>query len=506
MPPRHEKRTTALLMVVHLLLVMPLAGSLNIWADEASTMYSTEHGFWNAFQNAATVERQAPLYFWLMSLWRSVDHSIFFARTFSVLCCVAAIAIFAGLAKRLLSPRAALLATAFLALHPFLIWASLEIRVYAMVILLSAILLRLFFAGLIDEQDRPITPIRIAFTLTSIVAIYTNYYLLFVLGGLFVALVATRRWKAAAAYFGAMVLVMLAFIPLVTQVLASFGANTSTYIEPRSVIEGIRVLWHHCLTYLLPAGIFPETEEMSSVRVARLWIARAALVGLVILTIRAFRSLSERTAILGIIAGTTSAGLMVAYFLLGPAYVEIRHASIVFVPLILFMASLLSDVFGTVGDRVQKVVLAAAGLILLLSFAYSIRTLYPQNAKRGDWARIGEFIMQNEAPGQPIVVFTTFDALALPYHYRGVNKVLPDEKYFDFGAEADPRTEESLLQQTDFVISEIPADAQAVWLVVNEKCIRTRACVPLENYIRTNYTIEKEQDFYLEKLYLLRRK
>ena len=33
------------LIVLHILIVLPLAYFLNIWADEASTLYTTQHGF-----------------------------------------------------------------------------------------------------------------------------------------------------------------------------------------------------------------------------------------------------------------------------------------------------------------------------------------------------------------------------------------------------------------------------------------------------------------------------
>src|SRR6476620_6828221 len=118
----HDRRTTGvwLLIACHLLIVLPLAWHLNIWSDEASSLYSTEHISF-AFQNAASIERQAPLYFWILSLWRTVNGSIFFARLLSALFSVAAIWLFAGLTQRVLkSRRASLLATAFFAVHPIL--------------------------------------------------------------------------------------------------------------------------------------------------------------------------------------------------------------------------------------------------------------------------------------------------------------------------------------------------------------------------------------------------
>jgi hypothetical protein len=133
-------------------------------------------------------------------------------------------------------------------------------------------------------------------------------------------------------------------------------------------------------------------------------------------------------------------------------------------------------------------------------------SLYPEGVKRGDWGRIAEFIEDNERPNQPIMVFTTFDALCLPPHYNGVNRVLPDERYFSYGLEGPPGSAESLVSETDFFISEIPESAEQIWLALNEKCLGGDACRPLQNYIDANYTIGIEKDFYLERLYLLNRK
>jgi hypothetical protein len=127
-------------------------------------------------------------------------------------------------------------------------------------------------------------------------------------------------------------------------------------------------------------------------------------------------------------------------------------------------------------------------------------------AKRGDWARVAAFLEEREKPGQPVVVFTTFDALALPYHYKGVNRILPDERFFDWELEGPPGSASAWRRQTEFVISEIPPEAREVWLLTNEKCGSGSECGPLENFVRANYTIVEEKDFYKEKVRLLRRK
>lgn len=510
-----NKRTfsPASLILLHLLIVLPLAYFLNIWADEASTLYTTQHGILTAFHNAATDERQAPLYFWILSLWRSVNASIFFARLFSVICSVLAIKVFADFVQRIFSPRTAVLATAFFAFHPFLIWASLEIRVYSLVILLSIILIRLFFASFFEAEDvgtkKTQTRNRILFLLAAAFALYTNYYLGFALAGFFAALLVAGKWREARNYLGLMLLVAMLFSPLLlTNFESQFAANTSGFKEQGSIIKGVRYLWRHFLTFMLPVEILPD-DQVSIADIARLWTARIALVVVGLLAILRRKAISPNTLSLTAVTVTIFGCLLFAYFVVGGDYIEIRHASVLFVPLILFAASLLSDIFVDGGKQMQTVkrILAIAGsALVLLSFSHGLVALYPNMSKRGDWARVGAFIEQNEASGQPVIVFPTYEVLALPYHYHGVNQILPDEKYFDLEQEAAFGTENSLKKQIDFFISKIPVDAEMFWLAVSEKCLVTEACRPLKNYVDANYTIEKEQEFYLEKVFLLRKK
>ena len=503
------------LIVLHLLIVLPLAFFLNVWADEGSTLFTTQHGFWHAFQNAAADEKQAPLYFWVMSLWRSLNDSIFFARLFSIICSVVAIRLFAGLTQRVFEPRAALLASAFFSLHPFLIWASLEIRVYSLVILLSVLLVTLFLEAFFDEQEksewaRPTRwtkgQTRILFFVAAAFSIYTNYYLGFLLVGFFAALVLAKKWRETVVYLGTMLAVAAVFLPMALAIRSQFAANTSGFQDDRAIIDGLRHLWHHVLTFLVPSEVFPNVE-ISTADVIRLWAMRFAIVVTGVIAIIRRRSFSQATQFFGIVAASLFACLLFAYFALGSQYIAIRHMSVAFVPLIVFTASILADVFaGGKEKMIDRIVTIAFSIVVLASFSYALVTLYPNMAKRGDWARIGAFIEQHESPGQPILVFTTFDALSLPYHYHGVNKILPDEKYFEFEWEAAFGTEGSLARQTDFVISEIPPDAEMIWLAVNEKCLITDACKPLENYVRANYTIVKEEEFYKEQLYLLKKR
>lgn len=511
-----EKKFLLILILLHLAIALPLAFYLNIWVDEASTLHTTQNGFFQAFNNLFNDEKQAPLYFLLMSLWRKINDSIFFARLFSIIWSALAIKVFFDLARKIWEDKRAFFVTGLFALHPMLFWASLEIRLYSLIILISVLLLKVFYDGYFDseivsrEGAKAQRKAQIYFVLTAIAALYTNYYLGFFLFGCFAALIVLRRWKEAKTFFLQMLIVGLAILPLLWIIEQQFSVRVIHFQTEKSMLEGLSIFWNHFLTFILPTEIFPP-EDVSVFSIIRNWIIRIAILAFVLISFKNKRkNLDENVLALGAISAVTSALLLFVYFQLGAGYIEIRHAAVFFVPFILFVFSILAGILmqGREGAETQskKFIVVSLAVLYAIFFSYSLFTLYPNLTKRGDWARVGEYIEQNEKPGQPIVVFQAYEAIALPYHYKGANRILPDEKFFAFDLEAPPGTAGSYRSQIEFIISKIPADAEEIWLLTNEKCAVGEACQPLENFVAANYTIVQEKEFYKEKTRLLRRK
>lgn len=496
------------LIILHLIVALPLAYFLNIWVDEASSLYTTERGVFFAFQNALADEKQAPLYFWILSLWRSIDGSILFARILSIIFSLLAIKFFFNLARKLFDEKTSFFITAFFAIHPYLFWASLEIRVYSLVIFLSVLWLDLFFDNFLNRADAKMPKGKdFWFILLSIAALYTNYYLGFLLVGGFFALFVLQKWREARSVFLQMFIVGAFILPLLWAIKAQFAVNTSGFQAQQTIIESLQIIWNFFLTFTLPTEIFTP-EESTAISILRVWLARFLIIISIFLLLKRRQRFNKNTIAFGTITATICIFLVIAYFALGKLYVEIRHAAVLFVPLILTAGLFLNDVFAK--REAEKSAFRFAHFsffpLVLIFFTYSIYALYPNFAKRGDWAKVGEFIAQNESENQPIVVFTTFDALVLPYHYKGKNKILPDEKFFSWEMEAETGSSKSWEKQTEFIISEIPPDISEIWLLTNEKCSVKDACLPLENFVERNYTIVQEKDFYHEKVRLLRKK
>ncbi|CAN5597659.1 hypothetical protein BH20ACI4_BH20ACI4_11760 [soil metagenome] len=511
MPKFDEKKFIPFLIFLHLAAALPLAYFVNIWADEASTLYTTQNGFPYALQNAFSIEKQAPLYFWVLSLWRGLDDSVFFARLFSIIISALAIVFFFRLARKFFDKNAAVFATAFFALHPYLFWASLEIRLYSSVILFSILILYLFTENFLNSRDvKPQIDKEILFIFVSIVALYTNYYLGFLLVGCFVALPVLRKWTEAKKYFLNMLVVGLFFLPLLWAMKAQFAVNSSDFQTEKSLFEGLRLIWHHFLTFVLPTEIFPP-QTISLISFFRLWLVRLAILTAIVLLIKTRKIFDEKILAFGAISATIVFFLLAAYFLLGGRYIAIRHAAVLFVPVIFLVSIVLKEILPQkINDKFfskfNYLISFSFIVLIALFFAYSIYTLYPNLTKRGDWARIAAFIEAHEKPDQPIIIFPNYDALALPVYYKGANKILPDENFFAWSAEAEPGTSESTKKQMEFIISEIPSDAKEIWLLTDESCEITERCRPLENFVEANYNIVESKMFYLEKLRLLRKK
>ena len=488
-------------MLLHAAIALPLAYFINIWVDEASTLYTTNNGFFYAFQNTLNNEKQAPLYFLIMSVWREINSSIFFARLFSVVCSLISIKFFYDLARKFWDEKIALFVTFLFAVHPYLLWASLEIRGYSPVILLSVFLLKFFCEGFWQNVEKRAW---IYYLTTAVISLYTNYFLGFLLVGGFVALLAVKRWKAARDYFLLMLIAGIFFWPMLLVIKSQIDVRSDGFLPQTGLIEGLKILWNNFLTFVLPTEIY-TSGDASAVSVLRVWIVRIlGLAGIVFLVFKR-KVFDEKVVIFAVFTAVIFAFSLLLYLKMGVSFITIRHLSIVFVPIFLLLFLVFSAVTPE-GKKYSAIYFVSIGVLLISFYIYGLISLYPNLTKRGDWARVSNFIEQNETVNQPIIIFSNYDAIALPVYYEGKNKILPNEKFFAWNYEAKPGSPDSYKQQIEYVISMIPNESNEIWLLTQEDCQTTDACLPLEKFVESNYTVLIEKDFFSERVRLLRKK
>lgn len=492
------RKSQLVLCLLHLALAVPLAYALNVWLDEAWTMQTTAHGPRFAWTHALSDERQAPLYFVLASLVQSAGGELFAVRLLSVAFSLGTIALIPSLVKRYAPNVPAWAVTLIIALHPYLVWASLEARPYALVILLSALLLRFFYDGYLS--DAPQSQAQLFYCACAVCALYTNYYLGFLLFAGACSLAALRRGRMACRYVVQMIAVGVVFAPLVVAVKQQMAVNSDYFFQRPPLSEAVSGVW-----WKLQAFWLPLAETANRAEVLRVWGLRLFFGGLVVWTIAkiyhgaAFPQIMRG---LGVMVGVSGLFYAAMYLAAGAVYVQPRHWAVVFVP-----ATLLGAGWAVFLNRRRGWViwLLLLGLCVPMQFFRD----YVPLAKNGDWQRVATFIEQHETAGQPITTFYLYDTIPLRFSYRGINAIVPAEVTHDWNHEAAPGSPQRYARQIAFLIAQIPPQHEKLWLVTHDKCnlvpLTQNECAPLNEWLAQHYEVELSQQFYGRQVRLLRR-
>jgi mannosyltransferase len=126
----------------------------SFWTDEALTAYEAHLPFGAMLNTVVHVETTPPLYFVLIWGWAHVFGTTEVAlRSISTLAGIATVPIAYLSARELVSRRAGVLAAAFVAVNPFMIWYSQEARAYMLVAALTGASF-LFFARARRDPSR----------------------------------------------------------------------------------------------------------------------------------------------------------------------------------------------------------------------------------------------------------------------------------------------------------------------------------------------------------------
>ena len=148
LPQRGEpdtSRQTALLILAGLTLAglaLRLAVPRGIWLDEAISIHQARLSLHGLFENLYNGDRQPPLYH--LVLWltiRAFGHGEFAVRLPSLIAGTLVIPVLYELGRELYDRRTGLIAAAFAAVSPLLIWYAQEVRMYEFVALFGLLAL-----------------------------------------------------------------------------------------------------------------------------------------------------------------------------------------------------------------------------------------------------------------------------------------------------------------------------------------------------------------------------
>ncbi len=470
-------------LCANLAVTLPLAYILNLWQDEAYTLQTTGHGLAYAFHQALAFEQNAPLYFVFLAALRHLGTSVFFLRLPSVLCIAVAVALVPELARRYVPAIDAGLVTLVAAWNPFVIWAAVEMRVYALIIVLSALLLLTFFDAFLART--PSKASAFAYAVCCILALYTQYYLGFLIAAQALTLLLVQR-RAIGRFALCAAAGAIAFAPMLAIVPAQVQ-NFKSAFTPPTFPRAVEVLGAILARYAFPV-LIPHAKL----------VYLALAVGAVVAAIAArkrFTSFGNGTILL--ITAWTFLFFAVASYATGVQILD-RHAACLYLPFSLSIFAIFTFLRRPLQERAA---LGWSCLALLASTVALVQTYAPL-AKPGDWIRATAYLRAHERWQEPIVVFEAENALPLAYYYHGPNRIVAIPRGVDFRR----------YDVTSFVLhggSEVQAaipPARRVWLVTAGECASANirfGCDVLERYVAQHYRTDSSASFYGSRIRLL---
>jgi hypothetical protein len=301
---------------------------------------------------------------------------------------------------------------AALAFNPGAIWAAVEARPYGLSLLVATGLLWLFGAGFLCESPRPGR--RAAYAVLALLALYTQYYLGFLLAGGAAALVVAGRWHSLRDYVGWMLLVLVGFMPLLLAVPGQVSSHTGT-VEPLSLAAAIN--------YTLAGfeGLVLSTTSLGGGRAGR-WLYRGTLAAVIVAAnkdlLTGHRRIGSRVVALLVISLVVAGFLVGVQLLFGTWVTEARHMLFVLPAVLLLLYGV-----STTGSSLRPVVVVT--LLLLSSSGYALYQRYEPLAKHGDHARVAQYLGESVSEGEPILVFPGEQILALNHYFRGHGPLVP---------------------------------------------------------------------------------
>lgn len=489
------------LIFINMAIAIYLSLHLNIWLDEAYSLNTTSKNLIYAVHQALYFEFQPPFYFAFMTLWRDINPSIFFARFFSVVCISFSIYLIPLLNKRYSPEVNPIWATLLFALNPFTIWAAVEIRPYALIVLLSILLLIFFYDAYISKVSSKYS--RWFYIICATIGLYTQYYLGFLLAANAGVLVFNRNWRALRKYLIDMIIPAAAIVFLIPQILWQVNLNSGYSGIKENFIKGIRFMYRRSEEYIIPFNDYLSGDALH-------WIFRLAIAGFFLYSVmplirNKFKKVKETKYYLWPTAAVLFLIFSGLLYYVGPYFLHEKHTALLFIPLLIIFVELIAH-------NKNKKIFGFWILFLVSFYSFALVMQYKDMAKSGDYIRVADYIMNHESKNEPILVFRREISLPLEYYYSGINKIVPIPKKFNFEGSYNYAESEWALKSENEVantVSAVKNNPSEFWLLTNQQLPIYGHSVNskyLENYIRKNYTVETYKKFYGTDLRLIKKK
>jgi mannosyltransferase len=370
-------------------------GHQGFWFDEANTALLVHFSPGKMIGLIPQTESTPPLYYCVAWVWaRIFGYGEMGLRSLSAVCGVLLVPVAYLAGRKLISPRAGVIAAALATCSPLLIWYSQEARSYQMLALLSAVSLLAFAYARADPSPRALA----AWVISCALALATHYYAaLAVVPEAIWLLAIHRRRRSVQVAFALVGLCGLALIPLA---ISQNGTGHDGWIAHSPLGRRLgQVIPQFAIGFDGPAHSVLEP------------VAIAIVVLAVVLVFTRCSPAERRGALLA--GGLALAGLAFSLLLIVAGFDDLltRNLLAIWIPAALLVAGGLS------AARARRVGMVAAAVLCAMGVTTALGVAFDRNLERPDWRVVARALGPRPAAA-PAAIQAAPTRAILVQHYR----------------------------------------------------------------------------------------
>lgn len=470
---------------VYYCIIIFLAGYLNIWEDEVYSLHTSSSGLSYALNQSIRFEYQPPVYFLSLTIWRTFSDSVLWARLFSIILVLISQVLFYNFVKKISGRKMAAFFSILFIVNPWVVYASLEIRAFALVLFLSLLILINFYNSYYNDQITKAN--RAIYILLAILGIYTQYYIGFLLFANAVVLLLMKNWRSLRLYILDMTIPLCLILIYIPYVISNMNLQSTSLPDSTlgdiGLFKAIRgVISQVTFGYFLPLDI------IGSKSLARI------LKGIIILAFLFSMNYSEINKSLRDLSPCIIISLVIILFFVAVLYsisqyaVESKYTLVLFFPL--FISILLA--FKAIKPGILNLWLMFFAVLFITINVLKYKDLY----KVKDFRALGDYIEMNEEAGEPIFVHRNISADNLGYYYGGINKIVPVPGDVNYSGNFGPEQWE--IDEGDIKrLNEEFRKVSYFYVVIDNSPLRgvSEANTELLKFLKQNFNLLEEKPF-----------
>lgn len=398
-------------LIIYTICLLYLCYTLNVWEDETYTLSTTSNKLATVLKLSYSFEGQPPVYFLLMAIWRLISTDVFFARLFSMICIGGAAYYFYKLVCFISGKTGSGWVLIIFLLNPFTVWAALEIRVYAFLILLSVISIYYFIRYYAGNKRKDL----LIFLAIALVGVYSQYFFTLLVAALAFSLLVFKGYKAFFRFCLYLLPVVLLFLPnfiFIKQQIEMHQGSLTLVSEAKNV----RAVFYSPQDFLMALQLVPFN------RWVRWGIKIIFITGLLYGYIKLFKNsrLNSRKELNQLNILLLAAGFLVILYgavvmLTGIMYTAKYMA--IFFPFVMLLFVLIKQYYSSA----RRIIFIGCSLY----FVSLLLLFYETPVKSYDYKQIAGYINKIEHPGEPVLFYSNLIYPPFTYYYTGKNSVIP---------------------------------------------------------------------------------